>query len=436
MLQQTAMRTADRTVFASPLVIANQDHRFIIAEQLRAIGIGDATIILEPFGRNTAPAVAVAALAAEKDDPDSTLLVMPADHVIQDPDGFRAAVAQGAAAASSGHFTLFGMRPDEPNTGYGYIRMGEPLAGSPGLHAVAGFYEKPDQATAERYLATGEYLWNGGIFLLPVRAFLAELERLAPEVLTTAREALARGQRDIDFLRLDTDAFARCPSVSVDVAVMEKTDKAVVVPSAFGWTDVGAWSALWEIGAKDEAGNVTTGDVIAANARGSYLRSEGPLVAALGVEDLIVIATPDVVLVTTKAHDQDVKGLVERLKREGRELATQSPQVHRPWGYYQSIQAGERYQVKRITVKPGAKLSLQKHYHRAEHWVVVNGTALVTRDNEEILLRENESVFLPLGCVHRLENPGKLPLNLIEVQSGPYLGEDDIVRFEDVYARA
>jgi mannose-1-phosphate guanylyltransferase/mannose-1-phosphate guanylyltransferase/mannose-6-phosphate isomerase len=435
MLQQTMMRTMDRTRFAPPLVVANQEHRFIIAEQLRALGIDDPRIILEPIGRNTAPAAAVAALAALQDEPDACILIMPADHAIQDVDGFREAVARGAQAAAQGRFVLFGMKPTEPATGYGYIQIGAALPDSPGVHRVAGFVEKPERATAERYLASGDYLWNGGIFLLPARELLAEFDRLAPDLLENAHESLRKATKDIDFCRLDPEAFGRTPSISIDYAIMEKTDRAAVVPADFGWTDVGSWSALWDIGSKDNDGNVAVGDVVAEGVKNSYLRSDGPIVAALGVEDLIVVATPDVVLVASKDRDQDVKLLVERLKADGREAATQAPQVHRPWGFYQSVHTGERFQVKRITVNPGAKLSLQKHFHRAEHWIVVNGTALVTRDDEQILLRENESVFLPLGCVHRLENPGRLPLNLIEVQSGPYLGEDDIVRIEDVYAR-
>jgi mannose-1-phosphate guanylyltransferase/mannose-6-phosphate isomerase len=436
MLQQTAMRTMDPARFGPPLVVANQEHRFLIAEQLRALGIVDATIMLEPLGRNTAPAAAVAALCALQDDPEACILIMPADHAIRDIDGFRTAVETGARAAAQGRFVLFGMKPTEPATGYGYIQMGSALPDAEGVHQVAAFVEKPERAVAERYLASGDYLWNGGIFLLPARELVEEFERRAPELLANARASLENATRDIDFLRLDPKAFERCPSISIDYAIMEKTERAVVVPTDFGWTDVGSWSALWDIGAKDESGNVSVGDVLAEGVKNSYLRSEGgPLVAALGVEDLIVVATADVVLVTAKNRDQDVKMLVERLKAQGREAATQAPQVHRPWGFYQSVHNGDRFQVKRITVKPGAKLSLQKHFHRAEHWVVVNGTALVTRDNEQILLRENESVFLPLGCVHRLENPGRLPLNLIEVQSGPYLGEDDIVRIEDIYAR-
>jgi mannose-1-phosphate guanylyltransferase/mannose-6-phosphate isomerase len=435
MLQQTMMRAMDRTTFGRPLVIANHEHRFIIAEQLRALGIQDAAIVLEPLGRNTAPAAAVAALCAVQDDPEACILIMPADHAIRDVDGFKAAVATGARAAAQGRFVLFGMKPTEPATGYGYIRTGAALPEAPGVHQVAAFVEKPERAAAEGYLASGDYLWNGGIFLLPARILLEEFERHAPDLLAQARASLEAATRDIDFLRLDPAAFEQCPSISIDYAIMEKTERAVVVPADFGWTDVGSWSALWDIGAKDAGGNVAVGDVVAEGAKNSYLRSDGPLVAALGVEDIIVVATPDVVLVASKSRDQDVKLLVERLKAAGREAASQAPQVHRPWGFYQSVHNGDRFQVKRITVNPGAKLSLQKHFHRAEHWVVVNGTALVTRDNEQILLRENESVFLPLGCVHRLENPGRLPLNLIEVQSGPYLGEDDIVRIEDVYAR-
>lgn len=436
MLQQTVMRTMDRAKFGPPLVVANQEHRFLIAEQLRALGIDDATIILEPLGRNTGPAAAVAALCALQDDSEAQILIMPADHAIRHVDGFRASVEIGAQAAALGRFVLFGMKPAEPATGYGYIQMGAALPGTPGAHEVAAFVEKPARSVAESYVASGDYLWNGGIFLLPARELVEEFERRAPDLLAHARESLQKASRDIDFLRLDPKAFERCPSISIDYAIMEKTERAVVVPTDFGWTDVGSWSALWDIGAKDENGNVSVGDVLAESVTNSYLRSEnGPLVAALGVEDLIVVATADVVLVTAKNRDQDVKMLVERLKAQGREAATQAPQVHRPWGFYQSVHNGDRFQVKRITVKPGAKLSLQKHFHRAEHWVVVNGTALVTRDDEKILLRENESVFLPLGCVHRLENPGRLPLNLIEVQSGPYLGEDDIVRLEDIYAR-
>jgi mannose-1-phosphate guanylyltransferase/mannose-1-phosphate guanylyltransferase/mannose-6-phosphate isomerase len=417
------------------MVIANHEHRFLIAEQLRGIGTLQSRIILEPKGRNTAPAAAVAALVALQKDPDSILLLMPADHAIPDVAAFQAAVTAGLKAAEAGHFVLFGITPTQAATGYGYIRHGEPLEGAPGAYRVARFAEKPDRSTAEGYVASGEYAWNSGIFLLPARKLLEELERLEPELLQACREAVERAGTDLDFLRLDPEAFGRARSVSIDYAVMERTSAAAVVPVSFPWSDIGAWSALQEMGQKDESGTVSLGEVVALDTKDSYIRSEGPLVATLGVENLIVVATPDAVLVTTRNRDQDVKLIVDRLKATGHESATQTQQVHRPWGYYQSLHVGDRFQVKRITVSPGQKLSLQKHFHRAEHWVVVNGTALVTRDDEQLLVRENESVYLPLGCLHRLENPGKVPLNLIEVQSGPYLGEDDIVRIEDVYAR-
>jgi mannose-1-phosphate guanylyltransferase/mannose-6-phosphate isomerase len=390
--------------------------------------------VLEPFGRNTAPAVAVAALLASESDPDAVILVTPVDHWVRDHAAFRAAVSTGLAAARHGRFVLFGLRPTSPATGYGYIRMGEGAA-VPDVRNVDGFVEKPDLTMVERLLAGDEHLWNSGIFLLPARLFIDELAQRAPEVLAASRKALSGATRDLDFLRLEENAFEACPSISIDYAVMEKTDKAVVVTAAFDWSDVGSWSALWTMGDKDPSGNVIVGDAVMEDASGCYVRGEGQLVAALGVEDLIIATAPDVVLVASRKHDQDVGKLVERLKASGHRSATQTHSVHRPWGYYQSIHAGERFQVKRITVNPGAKLSLQKHFHRAEHWIVVNGTAIVTRDDEEILLRENESVFVPLGCLHRLENPGKVPLNLIEVQSGAYLGEDDIVRVQDIYHR-
>lgn len=436
MLQQTARRVSDQARFKPLIVVANTEHRFVIAEQLREIGLTGARIVLEPKGRNTAAAVTIGALLAFRDDPDALILAMPADHVITDVPAFHRALDAGAVAAREGAFVLFGIRPDRPETGYGYIRTGDALPKASGVHAVLSFAEKPDQATAEAYVGSGEYVWNSGIFLLPARAFLDDMRRLAPDVLAACEKAVEHGTSDLDFLRLDPPSFEAAPSISVDYAVMERTNRAVVVPVDFPWSDVGAWSALWDIGERDEAGNVLVGDAVVENVHGTYIRGEGQLVTAIGVEDLIIVATPDAVLVSSKRSDQDVKKIVDRLKSLGRSPATQTRRVHRPWGYYESLHQGDRFQVKRITVSPGAKLSLQKHFHRAEHWVVVNGTALVTRDAEEILLRENESVFLPLGCVHRLENPGRVPLNLIEVQSGPYLGEDDIVRMEDAYARA
>ena len=330
---------------------------------------------------------------------------------------------------------MFGIQPTQPATGYGYIKVGAAMEAAPGVHEVGEFIEKPDAARAAQLLASGEYLWNSGIFLLPVRVFLRELEKHAPDVLKAARGAVATASLDLDFLRLREEPLTACPSISLDKAVLEKTDRAAVVPARCDWSDIGSWSALWEVGDKTAEDNVQIGDVIADDSRGCYLRGDGPLVAALGVEDLVVVATPDVVLVTPRNNAQDVGKLVARLKQDGHKSATQTQCVYRPWGYYQQIHLGERFQVKRITVNPGCKLSLQKHFHRAEHWVVVNGTALVTRDDEQVLLGENESLFIPLGAMHRLENPGKMPLNLIEVQSGAYLGEDDIVRVEDIYNR-
>jgi mannose-1-phosphate guanylyltransferase/mannose-6-phosphate isomerase len=435
LIQQTALRVSDRTQFAPPLVVANVEHRFVIAEQLRALGINDATIILEPFGRNTAPAAAVAALAASAQDPQALILLLPVDHLVRDVRAFHDAVDLGASAARKGAMVLFGIRPTAPATGYGYILAGDETPESPDVCEVIGFVEKPDIETARRYLVSNHHLWNSGMFLLPAAVFLSELERLAPDVLTAARAALADAARDLDFLRLAQEPFEKCRSISIDYAVMEHTDKTAVVRAGFDWSDVGSWSALWDAGSKDDAGNVARGDVIVEDANDCYLHGDGPLVAVLGVDNLIVTATPDVVLVASKDRDQDVKKLVDRLKSNGHRAATQTVHVHRPWGSYRSIHQGERFQVKCITVNPGGKLSLQKHYHRAEHWVVVNGTALVTRDSEQVLLRENESIFVPLGATHRLENPGKLPLNLIEVQSGAYLDEDDIVRFDDVYHR-
>jgi mannose-1-phosphate guanylyltransferase/mannose-1-phosphate guanylyltransferase/mannose-6-phosphate isomerase len=428
------LRVDDPALFGAPIIVTNVEHRFLVAEQLRAIR-KEAAMVLEPFGRSTAPAIAVAALIALKNDPEAIILAMPVDHIVRDVAAFRQAVVTGLPAARDGRFVLFGIRPDAPATGLGYIHMGEALSASPGIHQVGGFVEKPDLQKAETLLASGQHLWNSGIFLLPAQAYIDELERLAPEVLAACRAALSDAVGDLDFLRIGEQAFAASPSISIDYAVIEKTDKSVVVPVDIGWNDVGSWLALWKMGVKDDADNVKVGEVVSEDVKGCYLRSEGPLIAALGVEDLIVMAAEDVVLVAKRDRDQDVNKLVARVRANGHRSAVETPAVHRPWGYYRSVHTGDRFQVKRITVNPGAKLSLQMHYHRAEHWIVVNGTALVTRNDETVLLRENESIFVPLGCTHRLENPGKVPLNLIEVQSGPYLGEDDIVRIEDVYQR-
>lgn len=434
MLQETALRVGDAGRFHPVMVVANAEHRFVIAEQLREIGAAAPTIVLEPAARNTAAAVASAALLAGAQDPDALILVMPADHTIPAKTDFLAAVDAGLPAAREGALVLFGIQPDAPATGYGYIRGGAALSGA--ARQVEAFVEKPDLATAEAYIESGDYYWNSGIFLLPAKAVLAELEQHEPAVLAAVRASVDAASRDMDFLRLDPEAFAACPSISIDYAVMERTDRAAVVPSTFVWSDVGAWGALWELADRDADQNVEIGDTLAEKTRGSYLRSEGPLIATVGVEDLIVIATPDAVLVASRHADQDVKRVVERLKATNHATAVQTRRVYRPWGWYEGIHVGERFQVKRITVNPGGKLSLQKHFHRAEHWVVVNGTAEVHLDGVQKLLGENESIYIPLGATHRLCNPGKVPLNLIEVQSGAYLGEDDIVRLEDVYARS
>lgn len=435
MLQATVRRVTDPTRFAAPIVVTSEAYRFAVGEQLREIGVEPAVLLLEPQPRNTAPAIAVAALHAVEKNPDAMLLVLPSDHVIGDLEAFRSATAVAHAAAGRGHFVTFGMRPERAETGYGYIETGAALDGVPGAARVAAFVEKPPREQAEIYGASGRHFWNSGMFLFPAAALIEELERLEPGLVEACRRAAEAGSTDLDFCRLGA-AFSSAPSVSIDVALMERTDRAAVVPADIGWTDVGSWAALWEVAEKDDKSNVTFGDVILRDATGTLVRSEGPLVAVVGLDNVVVVATEDAILVTHRDRAQEVKGVVDALVAANRPEAGSHRTVFRPWGYYRSLHVGDRFQVKRITVHPGQKLSLQKHFHRAEHWVVVNGTALVTRDAEEIMLRENESIFLPLGCVHRLENPGRIPLNLIEVQSGPYLGEDDIVRFEDVYQRA
>lgn len=434
MLQDTVARVIGPD-FEAPLVVCNEEHRFIIAEQLRQLRVTPRAIVLEPEARNTAAATAVAALFMADSDPEALILVLPADHVVRNVTEFRRKVRAAAPAADAGRLVTFGVVPSAPETGYGYIEMGAPLPGFDGVHAVSSFVEKPDRETAERYLSGGRHLWNSGMFLFRVDTLLAELEVHAPEVLAACRAALAGRKSDLDFSRLDAESFRRAPSISIDYAVMERTRTAAVVPVDMGWTDVGSWTTLWEVADKDAAGNVRIGDVLLEGTRNCYVRSDNVLTALVGVQDVIVAVTDDAVLVVHRDQAQNVKAIVDRLKAAQRNEATAHSKVYRPWGFYQSIHAGERFQVKRLTVNPGARLSLQKHYHRAEHWVVVNGTALVTRGDEEILLRENESIFIPLGTVHRLANPGKIPLNLIEVQSGAYLGEDDIVRIEDNYGR-
>lgn len=438
MLQETASRALAGERFGPLTVIANEQHRFIIAQQLRDIGARDPAVVLEPVARNTCFAAAVAALVVAARDADGVMLLMPADHVIRRPEAFLHAIEGALPAAREGRLALFGITPAGPATGYGYIEEGDEIAGHPGVFEVARFIEKPDGDTAERLVADGRNLWNSGIFLLPARTFLDEMRRLAPAILQAAEDAVVRASRDLDFLRLDRESAERSPSEAIDTAVMEKTRLAAVTPVDAGWTDVGAWGALWELDAdlsEGGDGNVVRGDVRTHNAKRSYLRSDGPLVAAIGVEDVVVVATPDAVLVADRNADQDVKKIVEQLKAEGVALATHSRRTHRPWGWYETLNAGPRFAVKQITIQPDARTSLHKHYHRSEHLIVLGGTALITLDGQERLLRETESVFLPLGSLHRICNPGKLPLSLIEVQSGSYLGEDDIVRVEDDYAR-
>lgn len=438
LVQNTMGRLKGLAEVGDPVVICNEEHRFIIAEQLRGMGVSPSAIILEPVGRNTAPAVAVAAMRIEQADPDAVMLVLPADHLIKDTAQFHAAVGQGGRFAAQGRLVTFGIVPDAPETGYGYIRQGRPIESEGAdlpARTIDRFVEKPDLATAQSYVDSGEYFWNSGMFMFHVRTVLDELGRFAPDIVQACAQALSRSTLDLDFLRLDRDAFADCPENSIDYAVMEQTDRGVVVPLSCGWNDLGSWDALWQAGAKDGNGNVAIGDVLLCDVHNSFLHAETRLLAAVGLENHIVVETSDAVLVSPRDRVQEVKEIVNRLKAENRIEAVSHKKVFRPWGHYESIGDGSRYQVKRISVVPGQVLSLQKHFHRAEHWVVVQGTALVTRDGEDILLRENESVYLPLGAVHRLANPGKIPLELIEVQVGSYLGEDDIVRFEDAYGR-
>lgn len=434
MLQGTVERLSGLAC-GQPLVICNEDHRFLVAEQLRSLGKLAHNIILEPTGRNTAPAIALAALTAlqtatEGEDP--LLLVLAADHVIRDEAAFTASVEQAIPHAQAGKLVTFGIVPTHAETGYGYIKRG---GGQQGAFAVAQFVEKPDAATAERYLASGEYYWNSGMFLFRASRFLAELQAFRPDIHAACVQAVGTINPDLDFVRVDKPAFLACPGESIDYAVMEKTADAVVVPMDAGWSDVGSWSSLWEISAKDDAGNVFQGDVLQHNSQNNYVFAESGLVSLVGVNNLVVVQTKDAVLVVDQGQVQDVKKIVEGLKASGRSEHKVHREVFRPWGKYDAIDMGGRYQVKHITVKPGEKLSVQMHHHRAEHWVVVSGTAKVTNGDSTFLVTENESTYIPVGTVHSLENPGKVPLELIEVQSGSYLGEDDIVRFGDRYGR-
>ncbi|ODS63006.1 MAG: mannose-1-phosphate guanylyltransferase/mannose-6-phosphate isomerase [Arenimonas sp. SCN 70-307] len=440
LLQATWERLQGLPGMAAPIVVANEEHRFMVAEQLRQLGASASAIVLEPVGRNTAPAIAVAALQAMAGGEDPLLLVLPSDHVIADPAGFRAAVQEARrGAAEEGSLVTFGIVPTAAETGYGYIKAGGDVGpeGPPtgGVRAVERFVEKPDLATAEAYVASGDYFWNSGMFLFRASRYLAELETHAPAILAGAKAALAGAVRDVDFLRLDRAAFEACPSDSIDYAVMEKTTAAAVLPINVGWNDVGSWSALWEIADQDPDGNAHHGDVLALGCRNTLAWGGRRLVSLLGLKDVIVVDTDDALLVAARDQVQQVKDIVARLKAEGRPQASIHRKVYRPWGSYDGIDSGERFQVKRIVVKPGAALSLQMHHHRAEHWIVVQGTARITCEDKVFMLSENQSTYIPLGSKHRLENPGKVPVELIEVQSGSYLGEDDIVRFEDVYGR-
>ncbi|MFA5938563.1 MAG: mannose-1-phosphate guanylyltransferase/mannose-6-phosphate isomerase [Sinimarinibacterium sp.] len=433
LLQQTALRGQQLDGAAPPVVICGEQHRFIVAEQLREIGIGDATIILEPEGRNTAPAAAIAALhVRSRYGDDAQIFLMSADHVVADVPAFCAAAARAAFAARQGRLMLFGIRPTRPETGYGYLRRGESLGD--GIYRVAQFVEKPDLERAREFVRDGLHDWNGGLFLFQAGLFLSELERFEPDMVAACKAALDQARRDLDFIRLDAAAFRQARADSIDYALMEKTDKAALVPMDAGWDDVGSWAYLDKL-PKDAHGNYSHGDVLIEDSSNVLVHSESRLVAALGLNDQVIVETKDAVLVTTREHAQNVKSLVARLKAAKRNEAQEHPAVHRPWGSYEGIAVGPRFQVKKIVVKPGHKLSLQMHHHRAEHWIVVSGTARVTCGEKDFLITENQSTYIPLGVRHRLENPGSVPLELIEVQSGGYLGEDDIVRFDDAYGR-
>jgi mannose-1-phosphate guanylyltransferase/mannose-6-phosphate isomerase len=433
LLQETALRASRVAPGSFPVVVTNEQHRFIVGAQLAEAGVKAGSIILEPVARNTAPAVVVAALKAMSGGDDPVLLILPADHYIGDALSFVDAVETGAKSASKGALVTFGIIPSQAETGYGYIRKRGDC--EDGAWSVDTFVEKPDLRTAEAYVESGEYLWNSGMFMFQASAFLDELARLQPEMLEVCRLALEQGRQDLDFLRLDADAFGACPADSIDYAVMEKTDKAMVVPMTCQWNDVGSWSAMHEVRPKDLLGNACTGDVVIEDTKGCYLHSTSRLVAVVGLENVALIETKDAVLAAPLDRVQDVKMIVEALRGSGRSEADAHCKIFRPWGNYEGVDLGGRHQVKRITVYPGQILSLQKHYHRAEHWIVVKGTAIVTKGDETVMLGEDQSTYIPLGTVHRLENPGKVNLELIEVQTGSYLGEDDIVRLEDVYGR-
>ena len=434
LLQETACRLDAMPDLGDAVYVCNEEHRFLLAEQVAQLGKTPATIILEPEGRNTAPALTLAALYLVKQDPDAMMVVMPADHVMTEPQQFAAAVEQGSDNAEQGALVTFGIVPESPETGYGYIKRDAQI-GSSSAYTVARFVEKPDRQTAEQYVSEGDYYWNSGIFLMRADRWLDEISQHRPDILKNSREAMDKGVQDRDFFRVDKQLFHACPSDSIDYAVMEKTDRAVVVPISAGWSDIGAWSALWKVCPQDANGNVIQGDVLVEDTRNAFLVAQHRCLATVGLDNVVVVETADAVLVASKDKAQDVKAIVDRLKDSGRDESKMHRQVYRPWGSYEGIDAGSRFQVKRLSVKPGAQLSLQMHHHRAEHWVVVKGTARVSCGDQVFTLHENESTYIPIGETHRLENPGNIPLEVIEIQSGSYLGEDDIVRFEDVYDR-
>lgn len=435
MLQNTILRLEGIESMGSPIVVCNEEHRFMTAEQLRKISVEPNSIILEPVGKNTAPAIALAALKAMEDEKDPILLVLPADHVIEKITEFHQAIQTGVEYAQKDNLITFGIIPNAPETGYGYIKKGDTLETQTGASKIERFVEKPDLSTARKYVDSGSYCWNSGMFMFKASQIIKELETHTPDMMLPCKEVIKKGVQDLDFFRLSREGFETIPSDSIDYAVMEKTTKGIVIPFEAGWNDLGSFDALWQTGKKDENLNVIKGDVLTHDVKDSYISSESSLITAVGVEKFVIVETKDAILVSPRDRVQDVKKIVKQLKDLNRDESIVHRKVYRPWGSYETMDIEQRFQVKRITVKPGAKLSLQKHYHRAEHWTVVSGAAIITKGEKEMLLKEDESTYIPLGTLHRLENPGKIPLELIEVQSGSYLGEDDIVRFDDVYGR-
>jgi len=434
MIQDTVTRLNGITNLLEPIIVCNEEHRFTIAEQMREIGIHPSSIILEPFGKNTAPAVAVSALQSISANQDAVLLVLPADHVVENVEAFHQAIETGYQSALNDKLVTFGIIPDAPETGYGYIKSG-PKLDSDNIFSVDRFVEKPDEETAQSYLAEGGYFWNSGMFMFKASVYLQELQKHNNEIYSCSIQSLEKASFDMDFIRLNSEEFSKCPSDSIDYAVMEKTSEAVVIPVDIDWNDIGSWAALWEVGDSDDKGNVTHGDVVLEDCNDSYIHADSRLVTTIGLDNHVVVETADAILVAHKDKAQNVKNIVSQLKAANRDEAIIHNKAYRPWGAYECIDFDSRFQVKRITVNVGARLSLQLHHHRAEHWIVVQGTARVTCGDKEFLMSENESTYIPLGEKHRLENTGKIPLELIEVQTGSYLGEDDIVRFDDVYGR-